>query len=104
MVRCCLHPMEKFYVLSGTLPDNAGKEDILILKRLLREIGYNDIDPGPEYDRKTRNAIIQIQRQYGLTIDGVVGSMTKIVLYKEKKSLVIPSLEKTGIIFKGGLE
>ena len=68
------------------------------------EIGYNDIDPGPEYDRKTRNAIAQIQRQYGLTIDGVVGSMTKIVLYKEKKSLVIPSLEKTGIIFKGGLE
>ncbi len=97
-------PWKNFMSLSGTLPGNAGKEDILILKRLLREIGYNDIDPGPEYDRKTRNAIAQIQRQYGLTIDGVVGSMTKIVLYKEKKSLVIPSLEKTGIIFKGGLE
>ncbi|GAB6145720.1 AAA family ATPase [Desulfocicer niacini] len=97
-------PWKNFMSLSGTLPGNAGKEDILILKRLLREIGYNDIDPGPEYDRKTRNAIIQVQRQYGLTIDGVVGSMTKIVLYKEKKSLVIPSLEKTGIIFKGGLE
>ena len=97
-------PWKNFMSLSGTIPGNAEKADILILKRLLRGIGYNDIDPGPEYDGNTRNAITQIQRRYGLTIDGVVGSMTKIAIYKENKSLVIPSLKKSGILFKGGLE
>jgi general secretion pathway protein A len=97
-------PWKDFMSLSGTIPGNAGKEAVITLKLLLRDIGYNDIDISPEYDGNTRNTITQIQRQYGLTVDGVVGSMTKIALYKEKKTLEIPSLDNLGILVKGGVE
>ena len=88
----------------GTIPGDAREEAVITLKLLLRDMGYNDIDISPEYDANTRNVITQIQRQYGLTVDGVVGSMTKIALYKEKKLLEIPSLGKSGKLLKGVVE
>jgi len=86
----------------GIIPGDIREEAVITLKRLLRDIGYNDIDISPEYDGNTRNVITQIQRKYGLEMDGVVGSLTKIALYKEKRSLGIPSLDKPGISAKGG--
>ena len=88
----------------GTIPGDAREEAVITLKLLLRDMGYNVIDTSPEYDANTRNIITQIQRQYGLRVDGVVGSMTKIALYKEQKSLGTPSLGKPVTLLKGVVE
>lgn len=93
-------PLQDF----GTIPGDAREEAVITLKLLLRDMGYNNIDIGPEYDENTRNVITQIQRQYGLRVDGVVGSMTKIALYQKKKSLEIPSLGKSLKLLKGVVE
>ena len=62
------------------------------MKAFLRDIGFSGIDETPYYDEQARLAIIGIQDKYGIHVDGVVGSSTKIVLYNEKKSLPIPRI------------
>jgi general secretion pathway protein A len=46
----------------------------------------------PLYDEQTKKVVRQIQRKHGLKPDGIVGPLTKIVLYNEKKTLKIPHL------------
>ena len=58
----------------------------------LQDIGFDYLPINAEYDAPTRFAVKQIQRKYGLVEDGIVGSMTKIALYNETKSLAIPRL------------
>ena len=55
-------------------------------------LGFNQIDPNPYYDAQTEQADKQIQQAYGLDPDGIVGPLTKIVLFNEKKSLKIPHI------------
>ncbi|MEX1327878.1 MAG: hypothetical protein AB1Z29_13820 [Desulfobacterales bacterium] len=43
---------------------------------------------------RTRNAIKEIQTQYGILADGFVGPLTKIILYKSKGSFEMPRLSK----------
>ncbi|MCK7467944.1 MAG: peptidoglycan-binding protein [Desulfosudis oleivorans] len=38
-----------------------------------------------EYDAVTQKAVEQIQAKYGVPVDGVVGNLTKIILYREEK-------------------
>jgi len=45
-----------------------------------------------EYDAATQKTIEQIQGNFGLPVDGVVGPLTKIVLYREGKNFAIPRL------------
>jgi len=78
-------PWKNFLSLKGIIPINCPKNSIVTLKMFLRDIGFKEIEINPFYDDKTRQAIKEIQRKYGLNIDGTVGSTTKIALYNEKK-------------------
>jgi general secretion pathway protein A len=82
----------------GTIPWAASGESIIALKMLLQEIGFGDIEITPYYDEKAREAVMAVQEKNGIRVDGIVGPLTKIVLYKEKVSLKIPSIrdEKLG--------
>ena len=76
----------------GVIPGGAPRPAVVFLKQLLWESGYPDLVIDERYDETTRNAVRKIQAKYGLKVDGLVGDMTKIVLFNEKQSLPIPHL------------
>jgi len=63
------------------------------LKKHLKNIGFDNITDNSDYDAYTRRAIQTIQRQNGLNPDGLVGPMTKIILYNQSESWKIPHLK-----------
>ncbi|MCJ7542887.1 MAG: peptidoglycan-binding protein, partial [Desulfobacterales bacterium] len=85
-------PWKNFLSLKGTIPIDCPKDSITTLKMLLRDIGFKEIEINPFYDDKTRQAVKEIQKKYGLHIDGTVGSTTKIALYNEKKVFKQPHI------------
>ena len=87
-------PWKDFLSISGTLPSRTNKDSIITLKLLLHELGYRNIELNDNYDIRTRNAIKEIQTQYGILADGFVGPLTKIILYKSKGSFEMPRLSK----------
>ncbi len=87
-------PWKNFLSMTGTIPINAPEDSILTLKKLLRDIGFKQVELTPLYDDQTRKAVMKIQRKYGLRVDGAVGSTTKIALYNEKKSLKRPYIAR----------
>jgi general secretion pathway protein A len=87
-------PWKDFLSISGTLSSRTNKDSIITLKLLLHELGYRNIELDGNYDSRTRNAIEKIQTQYGLLADGLVGPLTKIILYKSKGSFEMPRLSK----------
>ena len=50
----------------------------------------------PKYSQKVSTLLTSIQEKYGIIVDGIVGPMTKIVLYNEKGSLKIPHIMHKG--------
>ena len=74
---------------------NSSKDSIVALKLLLLEIGFPLVDMSPVYDTPVKQAIKQIQKKYGLVEDGLVGPLTKIVLFNEKKDDDVPRLNNT---------
>jgi len=76
----------------GVIPGGAPRPAVVSLKQLLWENGYSDLVIDERYDETTRKAVRKIQAKYGLKVDGLVGDLTKIVLYNEKQSLPIPHL------------
>ena len=87
-------PWKNFMSFDGTVPLNVTGEDILALKMHLRDIGFDDIDLTQVYDKKAEGAVRSIQEKHGISIDGFVGPLTKIILYNEKRSLKIPHLHE----------
>ncbi len=85
-------PWKNFLALTGTIPIDCPKDSITTLKILLRDIGFKEIEINPFYDDKTRQAVKEVQKKYGLHIDGTVGSTTKIALYNEKKVFKQPHI------------
>jgi len=85
-------PWKNILSLTGTIPLNSPKDSIITLKELMQDIGFNEIEISPYYDEQTQQAVKEIQKKYGLHIDGVVGSTTKIALHNEKKILGIPHI------------
>jgi general secretion pathway protein A len=83
-------PWKNFLSLTGSIPLDSPKDSIITLKMLMRDIGFSDIDMSPVYDELTRKAITEIQKKSGIKVDGVVGPLTKIILYNEMGSLKIP--------------
>jgi len=83
---------KNFLSLTGNIPMESSKDSIVALKMLMRDIGFSDIDMNPVYDKVTRKAITEIQKKNGLRADGVVGPLTKIILYNEMKSLKTPHI------------
>ncbi len=85
-------PWKNFLSLAGTIPLDSPKDSIITLKMLLRDIGFNKVEISPFYDENTRQAVKNVQRKYGIRVDGVVGSTTKIALYNEKNFKGIPHI------------
>ncbi|MBW2220810.1 MAG: AAA family ATPase [Deltaproteobacteria bacterium] len=61
-------------------------------KNFLSLKGTIEIEISPFYDEQTQQAVREIQKKYGIQIDGIVGSTTKIALHNEKKILGIPHI------------
>lgn len=83
---------KNFYNYRGTIPQTAPGESVITLKLHLRDIGYSHIDISGSYDPETQAAIKEIQEKHHIPVDGYVGPLTKIALYNEKQSLLIPHL------------
>jgi general secretion pathway protein A len=85
---------KNFLSLSGNIPGNASADSILSLKILLRDLGYTGIPLNKDYDPATQKTIELLQFKYGMPVDGIVGSLTKIILYREGKMFDIPQLAR----------
>lgn len=85
-------PWKNFWEYWGTTPISGPPESTLILKKLLRRIGYTDLDETSTFDAKTKAAVKKIQAAHGLTADGFVGPLTKIILYSKQPDLAVPHI------------
>lgn len=70
----------------------ADSRAILILKNLLRKIGYDQIPKSPDFDLATQAAVLDFQARHQLTVDGLVGTLTKIKLIQEARTVTVPEL------------
>ena len=85
-------PWKNFLSIWGTRPSRASKDSIITLKLLLKELGFGNVAMNEEYDRWTRSAVEEVQAKYGIPVDGFVGPLTKIILYREKNTFDMPYL------------
>jgi hypothetical protein len=85
---------KNFNNLKGVISGRSLGEDVITLKQFLQELGYNDIPMTEQYDQETQQVIKDIQIKYGLNVDGLVGTLTKIALYNEGNNFIMPSLNK----------
>ncbi len=83
---------KNFLNCEGKIPEHATRESLITLKMLLQDIGFENIELTPYYDAAVRDAVQAVQRRNGIAVDGVVGPLTKIVLYNEKRDLGIPNI------------
>ncbi len=90
-----------FLNCEGTPPKSATRESMVTLKMLLQDIGFKDVEITPYYDQAVRDAVEAVQKRNGIGVDGIVGPITKIVLYNEKKGLKIPHLHGNGAGVQG---
>ena len=89
-------PWKNFHSIWGTIPAQTYKDSVVTLKLLLQDLGFKDVAINDKYDGFAQDAVKTIQAKYGITVDGYVGPLTKIILYKEKNSLEMPDLSKLG--------
>lgn len=83
---------KNFLSFEGVLPLSGPKGSIIMLKMMLRDIGYEEVTLTPEFDTLTQVIIRDLQFKNGIAADGFVGPLTKIVLYNEKKDIKAPRL------------
>ncbi len=92
LIKTAYIPWKNYRNLQGAIPKDAPDDSLLALKVLLRDIGFQNIPINAVYDRHTIDAVKMIQSKHGMPIDGVVGVLTKIILYNEAKTFAIPHL------------
>jgi general secretion pathway protein A len=85
-------PWKNFLSILGTIPTDPYKDSVITLKLLLQDIGFTDFEINADYDGVTQAAVEKIQAKYGVPVDGYVGPLTKIILYREKKSFEMPQV------------
>lgn len=85
-------PWKNFLGLMGTIPQNAPAESVLSLKMLMRDLGFSEIEINSNYDNDTKSVVMKIQEKYDIEVDGTVGALTKIAIYNEAYSDVIPHI------------
>ena len=85
-------PWKNYLAIYGTIPKQTFGDSIVALKLLLREIGFKQVPINTEYDAATRNIVEEMQYKYGIPVDGFVGPLTKIILYREKQSYTMPQI------------
>jgi peptidoglycan hydrolase-like protein with peptidoglycan-binding domain len=62
---------------------NSPPQAIQAAKKMLRQVGYDNLNQAVVFDRATEKAILDFQLRHSLTPDGLVGSLTKIFLINE---------------------
>jgi general secretion pathway protein A len=85
-------PWKNFLSIWGTIPLRASTDSIITLKLLLKELGFGNVEMNDAYDAWTKNAVEEVQAKYGIPVDGFVGPLTKIILYREKDTFEMPYL------------
>ena len=82
--------------MSPQMTDHRSHPLIRINHRGITKIlfGFGNVEMNEEYDSWTRHAIEEIQAKYGIPVDGFVGPLTKIILYREKNSFEMPYLTR----------
>jgi len=85
-------PWKNFHSIWGTIPVQSSKDSVITLKLLLHDLGFDDVAIDDQYDGQAQHAIETIQEKYGIPVDGFVGPLTKIILYREKNSFEMPQL------------
>jgi len=67
---------------------------VRVLKKRLHDIGLlKQYQPDDQFDEQLEEAVKNLQRAYHLLDDGIVGSMTKMVLYRSLPFLHLPGLQ-----------
>jgi len=87
-------PWKNYHSIWGTIPAQTYKDSVITLKLLLQDLGFENVAIDDQYDGLTQHAVETIQAKYGIPVDGYVGPLTKIILYKEKDSFEMPQLSK----------
>jgi general secretion pathway protein A len=85
-------PWKDFLGYDRIIQYGSSSDAVVSLKTFLRDLGYEGIQIGPAYDEKTIMVVKGVQAKHGIPTDGLVGPLTKIVLYNEHGSLSIPHL------------
>lgn len=85
-------PWKNYLSINGTIPKQAFGDSVLALKLLLRDLGFDRISIDTEYDSRTRDVVERLQDKYGIPVDGFVGPLTKIILYREKQAYSMPQI------------
>ena len=81
-----------FLDLSPYMAPGTVGEDVMKLQQMLARVGEYQGSFSSRYDRSTSEAIARFQRSRRLTADGVVGPLTKILLYEAVGSFDHPRL------------
>ena len=87
-------PWKNYLSIYGTIPKQSFGDSVLALKLLLRDLGFDRIAMDTDYDEQTRDVIERLQDKYGIPVDGFVGPLTKIILYREKQSYAMPRIDR----------
>ncbi len=74
------------------ISQGANTQAVLVVKTLLRQVGYPQVSLTKKFDRKTRTAIMDFQKRHHIGMDGLVGPLTKIFLIQEANAFKLPSL------------
>lgn len=83
----------KDHLPATTVISHYSSDDAIIaLKLLLQDIGFEMAAIDADYDASVEDAVKTVQRNNRIETDGIVGPLTKIVLFNEKKVLRIPHL------------
>ncbi|WFA08961.1 L,D-transpeptidase family protein [Tissierella sp. Yu-01] len=87
--------LKKFNENGPLLKEGTASEDILKLRRFLKDIGYMNIEDGYYYDSRTKEAVRDYQKKKGLVADGIVGGDTygKINQDLEVNNILLPDIQ-----------
>lgn len=75
----------------AVISDGSDEANVSVLKDILRTMGYS-VHDSPEYDQSTKEAVLSFQQRHGLTEDGLVGPLTKILLIMDSNAYGVPRL------------
>jgi general secretion pathway protein A len=86
--------------IDDTVSSAATQDAIVALKLYLKKIGFDQIESGPVYDESLTAVIKSIQQKHGIPADGIVGTLTKIIICNENDMLPIPHLVDAAVTSK----
>jgi general secretion pathway protein A len=83
---------KNFNNLQGLILPESRSDNVKILKNILQQLGYRQLETTDFYDKQSVEVIKHLQKKNGVQIDGKIGPITKIILYNESRSFAKPSL------------